>query len=36
VAHLQGDPKKARLLADKSLSEAQTPEARALRDALKT
>ncbi|MBL8743547.1 MAG: tetratricopeptide repeat protein, partial [Myxococcales bacterium] len=36
VAHLQGDPKKARLLADKSLSEAPTSEARALRDALKT
>ncbi len=36
VAHLQGDPKKARLLADKSLSEAPTAEARALREALKT
>jgi golgin subfamily B member 1 len=36
VAQLQGDAKKARLLAEKSLAESPTPEARVLRDALKT
>jgi len=36
VAQLQGDLKKARLLAEKSLAESPTPEARVLRDALKS